>query len=580
MAFAENQAQQYYQQYPPIQPNQKTYPNPYANNQNNQYPNYQNQGQFPQQGYQMYQQDGQIHQDYAQYQTQQTFQSQGYQYNPNTPVQAMTVDDWKKIQAESTDYSKYWENESSFEPETFSQNIKKEHKCNDCCWAVLFWINFIVFIIFMIVSLTVGKDNMDNYFDGTAYASQLSDTTHVKKTALSSTNSVDAFNNLIAYTVGFGLLIGVVLTILHSLYCTLVPMFYIKFGFWMLIIISFLCCIPGLLFGSFLILIFPLLTAIIALITYCCVKKYIPFSAAVMKQSCFILWKNPSVFFLLFVEIVFEIGISLLFIFSALYYIISEWSYFGYIYYLFGYYWIMETINYIVYMTIAGVASQFYFLSDTEYYPRHPVWASFKRAATSSFGSAALAGFLMAVVNVCQSIANEASREGGLIAVLACIARCILCIIECFLNIITKYALIYCATFGVPFKEGCRRWLELESKLFVGTLVNSCIISTAIDMNSFIFGVGGGAIGLGLSFLLMDNDILLIIFLTLAGFILTLCFISLTSTPIITFADTLFVCFCEHPENLKTTAYELYEKIVDIYGHEIQTEIKKDQRDK
>ncbi|OHS99160.1 hypothetical protein TRFO_34479 [Tritrichomonas foetus] len=548
-----------------------------------------------------------------------------YSYDPNNiQYQAMTVDQWGSIPADQTQYSQYWSDSSSFEPETFSKNVKEQTKWNDLGWLIAFWINFVAFIVVFAIVVIKGRENWDLFFYGGGsyypyqYSSNTNSAIHLKfnqsnweslsvkekeiqylkmiqkqkklEMRIQSEKSQKSdyyydddddyyhesttFNTkVIQYTVGFGFAIAIVINIIHGVYVTLAPVFYIKFGFVMIVIVALLCCVPAFLLKVYPILIFPAIVILLVICCYCCIKKKIPLSAAMLKQACTLLWKNPTIFIVMFIELIIEIIVSIMFVFAVLFVVISDWSYWIYIYFLLAFFWITFTFGYVVYLTTAGVAAQWYFLHDTEYMPKMAVWASFKRAVTTSFGSASLAGFLMAVVNVCKAIANDARSQGGIIALIACIAYCILLIIECFLAMITRFALIYCATFGVPFKEGCRRWTELETKQFVGTLLNSCIISTALGMNMFVFCVGAAVLGFGVGYIFMPHNIYLLIFLPVASLLFTLCMFSVLETPIETLADTLFVCFVERPENLKTTANELYEKLVDAYGSALEAEI-------
>ena len=221
-------------------------------------------------------------------------------------------------------------------------------------------------------------------------------------------------------------------------------------------------------------------------------------------------------------------------------------------------------------MATAGVAAEWYFLNGTDFMPRCGVWESFKRASTTSFGSAAFAGFIIAVINLLEDLVESSD---GNCAILKCIALCILALIKCCFEVLNKFALIYCATFGVPFLEGCRRWLELETKNFIGTLLNSCIINMALTMHIIVFSLAGAMLGLGFAFMLMKDSMYLKILLPVFAFLFSLCIFAALATPIGTLADTLFVCFAECPENLKTSASELYEKLVEVYGDQLSKEI-------
>jgi hypothetical protein len=116
-----------------------------------------------------------------------------------------------------------------------------------------------------------------------------------------------------------------------------------------------------------------------------------------------------------------------------------------------------------------------------------------QRAWTTSFGSAALGGFLLAVIQTLKAIAEtkDDRSDNGALACLKCMVLCLLACLESCIQMITRYALIYCATFSVPFVEGCRRWAELARKKFVDCLITGNIIEECLAINWLVFSIGG-----------------------------------------------------------------------------------------
>ena len=154
-------------------------------------------------------------------------------------------------------------------------------------------------------------------------------------------------------------------------------------------------------------------------------------------------------------------------------------------------------------MTVAGVSSTWYFLNDTEYFPTHPVAQSFKRAATTSFGSAAEAAFILAVIQFLRTIiqmdGSHTDNQAAALVILClkCIALCILNCLESIFGILNRYALIYCATFGIPYKDGCKRVIEGFVTKFIDVLFSSCIISDVCSISLLGFAVIGAFCGYG-----------------------------------------------------------------------------------
>jgi hypothetical protein len=288
---------------------------------------------------------------------------------------------------------------------------------------------------------------------------------------------------------------------------------------------------------------------------------------------------------LIFVESLLEIGFSVLFSLMCVGLAEIKWTGVIYLYFAFSYAWISITISYVVYLTISGLAASWYFLNDTEYMPSSPVLQSLKRALTTSFGSACLAAFLLAVVQTLRAIAESNSRSSGqgqwFIVLIRCIALCLLAIIECIVKLVTRYALIYCATFGLSFVEGCKRWLDLDRTRFVELLVGGVCINIATSYNMVIFAVGSALLGYGVGYLaysyvddsssyILCDRTSLAIFVAVFACLFSFALFAVLSEPVVTLSDTLLVCFVERPDRLRTSASELYDLLSEFYASELE----------
>lgn len=253
-----------------------------------------------------------------------------------------------------------------------------------------------------------------------------------------------------------------------------------------------------------------------------------------------------------------------------------EWSPWVYIYFFFSYTWISSTMAYIVYMTGAGLAATWYFLDGTEYCPKRPVWSSFKRATTTSFGSAALAAFILASIRALKEIirfSTERSNNDGneenngaecMITVLRCMAMCILNVLEAYAQWISAYGLIYCAVFGVPYKEGCRRWMELECHKFIHVLTDQCILGNSLTYHGLFFSF----ISAGVAYMIGAPQVK--IFYMAFALIFSYMVFFILEMPLATMSDTLFVCFAENPENMKSKNPELFDMFCSKYEANIE----------
>jgi hypothetical protein len=274
------------------------------------------------------------------------------------------------------------------------------------------------------------------------------------------------------------------------------------------------------------------------------------------------------------IQAVLEMGISVTIAFAMGAARAIDWSPAIYVYLCFSFLWISVTLGYTVYLTLAGIGASWYFLNDTEHMPRSPIFPSLKRALTTSFGSAAFAGLIMAVIELLKIFIHRRPdrNENACIAIMRCLAMCILHCIEACFSYVARYALIYCAAFGVPFKEGCRRWVELSCKRFADLVVSGSIIKSVLVLNMLTFTIGTALVGLGLGtgmFSSKHGKTDLGAAMAVVAAMVTLAIFVLLEHPLLSLSDTILVCFVEAPDRLNSSAHELYQLLVDTYGRQL-----------
>ena len=488
-----------------------------------------------------------------------------YDYDPyHINYSQMSVNQWNNVSVDNSQYSQYWSSPQSFEPQTFSQNTQTSKGCRDMIWAILFWINFIITLGLTIGVILADTPNNDN--DPQPSPQPYQQTNNGTRNTLSDDfYDENITENGVYRDIGISLAAGLVINIVHFCYASFAPYAYVRFGLFIGVVISIaLSLISCFTVGSFLFLFYPVFFVFIALLMYCVMKEYIPVSAAVLKQTCKLIRSYPSIIFLCLFQGILDVAVNLMY--GILIFMIyqKEWSYILYIYVVLSYYWVIMTFGYVTYMTGAGLGASWYFLNNTVYFPRSPVWQSFKRAMTTSFGSASLAGFLIAIIEVFKYLARSAmDSDNTCVSILGCIAMCFISCLEVFTRWMNHYALIYCAVFGVPFKEGCRRWAELSCKKFVDVMIEGCVISNCLSYNFFLFTLGGALLGYGIGAIWGYLSAVLVCVFTM---IFVLCIFTIFEQPILTITDTLFVCFAEAPEKLHTSASELYNDFTQLYN--------------
>lgn len=512
----------------------------------------------------------------------------------NIQYRPMTVDEWAQIPNDHSTYSQYWENPTCFEPEQFSNNMKVEKTFYDSNYAILFIINLfitIALVVFLAVNFKI--EMLKNIFTD----DQINNSQTMKydtKEDIQQETQVIYFNSL-RITLFLSILIGLCINIIHFLYAHFLSQFYIKFGMFIGLILSILSAIIFLSTGGIGQCIASIFILIISICWYCAIRARIPFSASIFNITTKLVLSNPSILLFCFLETVLNVIVNCGYLFICLCTAVMNYSSFLYVYCVFSYTWITLTISYVIYMTGSGVAASWYFLHDTDYYPPSPTWSSFKRSITTSFGSCCYAGFILAVIeamrvliNLIINLTNERrnnteidrddDRTGQIctqvfFAIFNCIALCILDLLEAFVSWITRYALIYCSIYGIPYKEGCRRWAELEFTRFVNVLIDGCVIKDAFSYNSIVFVVISGLISFPLSLLFFKVGSVQNIMIVVLSVVFTFVGLVFLNNPVITMSDTLLVCFSESPDTLKDKNFELYSVLCRAYTCQLNTRI-------
>ena len=366
-----------------------------------------------------------------------------------------------------------------------------------------------------------------------------------------------------------GIIIGLALTVGHSIYVIYAPSAYIKFGYILSIVfslaIAIICAICKV---HPIILIFPLLSGLIGIIMFCCIKKYLNVSGAILSLTAKIFKQYLlSIILLSIISLAFQVVISIFFLYMVYYIDVLDYSPGIYFYLLLSYLYITITFVYVCYMTISGLAASWYFLKNTNYFPTNPLWESFKRASTTSFGSASCAGFLLALIRAIRMIADsDDDDESNLLTCLRCVAVCIIQCIEGCIGYLNRYGLIYCSIYGVPYHEGCRRWTELSCHKFCNILINGNCTDIAMTFNGLVFTIIGSLIGYLIGYGTIKPKQDGGTFTAIFAFIFTLAFCMILNNPISTISDTIIVCFSEEPEKLKVSAIALYEQLSSFYN--------------
>ena len=439
----------------------------------------------------------------------------------------------------SPEYDSLWKDQAAFEVENFASNYGLKRKWTDIVWTIIFWINFIISVALFFASKPWEAASFET-----------------KKGIL------NRHDMIVIGAVAVG--ISFAFCFLTYMFILIAPRIYVLGVFGLCVVAIFGLGIPIAIVASPYFLIICGFCFIICFFTVLCMCGKLQFSADVMKSSALIIRKIPSTLLFNFCIYIVQALVSYLFSCGTVLVYTLGISYWLYVYIVLSYFWITRTIEFISYTTIAGVASTWYFLNDTEHMPKTPLLTSLYNALGPSFGPCALAGFLEGISSGLNWIKKKGETlpcmSGGCcFSCLKCCCGCFASAIKCIVGAIDRYSLIYCAMFGTPAKEGVKRWKAVAKKKLVKQVLNSCIVSLTFKVYAYSsMAVGSSLGGLLAKVLFVKNSPPFIFLSTIAG---ACAFegMGLISRVIEVMSDTLFVGFTEAPLRLETGAKEIYD---------------------
>lgn len=467
-------------------------------------------------------------------------------YSGEPEFRDLQVSDWKNIRSEETSFSHLWESEGAFQPEQFARNISPNGEWIDMWYAVAFGVNVIlsiglVCVILKDLSASVGDADIEGL-----------------RTALMT-----------------GATIGMCVSAGHFCYAASAPLLYVQWGMFISVAFSVISVFIPLFMGSMWGGVYPVIACVLSIVWYFMVQGKIPFSATMLSKAVDLIIAHPSIMAVSAGQMVIDVFMAMLYTVLAVRMSENIYAPVIWVYFAFTYYWIVYTVNYVAYMTGAGVAARDYFLKGTEFYPVQPVWDSLQMAATRSLGSAAKAGLILATIEALKQMMAMMKQQRGdgdernnrvnvVTAILECVILCFLEIAYAMVKFMSRYGLIYCAIYGIPYNEGCRRWVELRFTKYIDVIITDNIVGTCMMFNMMVFSAGSGFLGLWIGGLMFQEQVARII-TAVSSLIAALILFVLFEQPFTVMMDTWLLAFVEEPERMKATDPELYEKLVLTY---------------
>lgn len=235
---------------------------------------------------------------------------------------------------------------------------------------------------------------------------------------------------------------------------------------------------------------------------------------------------------------------------------------------LFTFYWTTQVIKNVQHVTLAGVYATFYFLFNTQQMPSNPTAASANRALGKSFGPICFGSLLVAVIQLLRQLAQNARNDrdnNAFVQILACLAACILSMIEDLLEYFNRYAFTQVAIYGKSFIQAAKDTWRLVKSHGIDAIINDNLIGNVLGISSLLIGVATGAISFGFVYTQTSGSLLHAWTAAAAGLFIGGTFQMVLGEVITSGVATTFVCLAEDPQALLRTKPALYQAIAETY---------------
>ena len=206
-------------------------------------------------------------------------------------------------------------------------------------------------------------------------------------------------------------------------------------------------------------------------------------------------------------------------------------------------YWGGSVISNVVHCVVAGTVSAWWFQGNDV--GRTPVFDSFSRAVSYSFGSICFGSLIVAVLKAIKQVLKEAQRNKNAQLLMCCI-MCILNMIESMLEFFNRYAYCYVAIYGYDFRKAGKSVFDLFHRLGWTAIINDSLIDDTLNWMALGCGAITATIGYlyGLSASLTGGWLVV---LSLTGFLFGWAMCDVTMSVVSSAVATIFVCWAEAP---------------------------------
>lgn len=307
-------------------------------------------------------------------------------------------------------------------------------------------------------------------------------------------------------------------------------------------------------------IVFLLCAAINALFFYFW-RSRIPFATAILTTVAHILETFPAPTYYAYLSLIAQVAWVLLWM--PTFVLVQRFTSTGAgvlsVFLIFSFYWTSQVIKNVVHVTASGLVATWYFLSGVGM-PPNPTQKAFKRATTTSFGSICLGSLVVAILKTLRQLVNSARRGNN--NWLACMASCILAILDQLIEYFNMYAFTQVAIYGKTYCQAAKDTWTLVKSRGVDAIVNDNLISGVLLMGAIMGGIATAVVGGIIALIAIEQYWVSLAFVC---FLIGVSLVMLTMEVVESGVCTIFVCFAMDPAALQRNSPELYNTFVTTY---------------
>uniref|UniRef100_A0A7S4EPH1 Choline transporter-like protein n=1 Tax=Pseudo-nitzschia australis TaxID=44445 RepID=A0A7S4EPH1_9STRA len=230
-------------------------------------------------------------------------------------------------------------------------------------------------------------------------------------------------------------------------------------------------------------------------------------------------------------------------------------------------YFTQQVLQSCVHVTVAGTVATWWVAPDESGCCSKAVCNSFIRTVTTSFGSICFGSLLVAILQALKAIASAAQSNDDM-ALLACIAQCIIGCLQRILEYFNKWAYIYVGVYGYSYIEAGKAVMQLFKDRGWEAIIADDLVSGAIFLVCVVIGLIIGGIGVALATINSQTMELAMNSLWAAfgiGFVAGLFVCCILLSTIASGVNTVLVMFADAPQEFQRNHPELSEKMRTVW---------------